>query len=51
MDEIEAERLDREFISELERRRTDMVQGRELVADWRQSLSGIEGQVDMENRA
>lgn len=42
IDEKEAARLDAAFIGELKRRREEMLQGAEIVADWRQGLSEID---------
>jgi putative addiction module component (TIGR02574 family) len=42
--------LDEAFVSELRRRRDDMLRGDEVVADWRASLTAIENDLPRENR-
>jgi putative addiction module component (TIGR02574 family) len=42
IDDAAATGLDQQFLAELGRRRQEMLQGQETVADWRAALSSIE---------
>ncbi len=50
IDDAAAADLDRSFLDDLKRRREDMLNGNEIVADWRASISKIEENLKAENR-
>ena len=43
INDVEASRLDQEFIAELSRRREEMLRGEGIVTDWRAALQAAEG--------
>ena len=50
IDDSAATELEQAFLTELRRRREEMMRGEELVADWRASLSAIEHSMPSESQ-